>query len=435
MAFKIGPKIKNVIKRDSRVIFTTTREAFPFVADHGNGDFIFDIEGNKFIDFSSFVSCYNLGINGNAQIRTAAKKQIDRLMHGMFTDYYEASPVALAEKLVKMLPPGFGRVFFSNSGTEANEDAIKLVKLFTKRRHIIGFYGAFHGRSLGSLALTASKTPHRAHFGPFVNVSHVPYPDPYRFNGDPEECSQASIDFIEENILGRTVPQEEVAAIFFEPIQGEGGYVVPPRGFFKQLRKLANEHGILLVDDEIQAGYMRTGKFLALDNFGATADVYTFAKSFGAGFPLAATVARRSLGDTPSGAHAGTFGGNLVATAAATASLDYLRRNMRSMQHGIVRKGAKIMKRMNEIKDEYEYVGDVRGIGLMIGVEFVKSKERKEYATKERDKVVMDCFQKGLVTLPAGRSAMRIIPPLTVSDSSIDKGLDILEEAIKSNSK
>jgi len=435
MAVKIGPRIRNALRRDRRIIFTTTREEFPLVADHGSGDFIYDVEGNRFIDFSSFVSCYNLGVNGNAQIRNAAKKQIDRLMHGMFMDYYEEPPVRLAEKLVSMLPRGFGRVFFSNSGTEANEDAIKLVKLFTKRRHIIAFYGAFHGRSLGSLALTASNTAHRAHFGPFVNVSHAPFPDPYRFDGDPEECSQASIDFIERKILAREVPPDEVAAIFFEPIQGEGGYIVPPRGFFKELRKLADRHGILLVDDEIQAGYMRTGRFLALSNFGTVADIYTFAKSFGAGFPLGATVARKSLGDTPPGAHAGTFGGNLVASAAAAASLDYIKRNMRSLRRGVLRKGAKIMKRMNELKERYEYVGDVRGIGLMIGVEFVKSKESKEYAPKERDSVIMSCFNSGLVVLPAGKSSIRIIPPLTVSDSSIEKGLDILEEAIKDNSK
>ncbi len=435
MQVKIGKRIRDVIRRDSKVIFTTTREDFPFVADHGNGDHVFDIEGNRFIDFSSFVSCYNLGVNANAQIRNAAKKQIDRLMHGMFMDYYEEAPVELAEKLVGMLPPGFGRVFFSNSGTEANEDAIKLVKLFTKRRHIIAFYGAFHGRSIGALGLTASKTSHRAHFGPFVNVSHAPYPDPYRFNGSPEECSQASIDFIERNILGKEVPPNEVAAIFFEPIQGEGGYVVPPRGFFKELRKLADEHGILLVDDEIQAGYMRTGKFLALSNFGTVADIYTFAKSFGAGFPLAATVARKSLGDTPAGSHAGTFGGNLVASAAATASLDYIKRNRRGLERSIARKGAKIMKRMNEMKETYELVGDVRGMGLMIGVEFVKSKEGKEYATKERDSIIVDCFNKGLVVLPAGSSTIRIIPPLTILESNIDKGLDVLEEAIKNNSK
>ena len=436
MAIKIGPKIKGVLARDSKVIFTTTREDFPLVVDHGDGDNIYDVEGNKFIDFSSFVNVYNLGVNGNAQIRSAAKKQIDRLTHAMFMDYYAELPVRFAEKLITMFPSGFGRVFFSNSGTEANEDAIKLSKLFTKRRHIIAFYGAFHGRSMGSLSLTASKTAHRAHYGPFVNVTHAPYPNPYRFyNEDPEECSKASLDFIEKNILGKEVPPEEVASIFFEPVQGEGGYIVPPRNFFKGLRELADKHGILLVADEIQTGYMRTGKFLALSNFGTEADIYTMAKSFGGGLPLAGTIARLSLGDTPSGSHAGTFGGNLVAVAAANASLDYVKRNMRSLQSQVKSKGGKIMKRLNELRERYELVGDVRGIGMLVGMELVKTKESKEHAEKERDKVIMDCFNQGLILLPAGKSTIRVIPPLTISMPNLEKGLDIIEEAIKANSK
>lgn len=438
MAVKIGSKVREAIKRDREVIFTTTREEFPLVVDHGSGDYIYDIEGNRFIDFSSFVSVYTLGVNTNKQIRNAAKKQIDKLTHAMFMDYYAELPVRFAEKLITMFPQGFGRVFFSNSGTEAIEDAIKLAKIFTKRRHLIAFYGAFHGRSLGSLSLTASKTAHRAHFGPFVNVSHAPFPNPYRCEShteDPEECSKESLEFIEKNILGREVPPEEVAAIFFEPIQGEGGYVVPPRNFFKGLRELADKHDILLVDDEIQAGYMRTGEFLALSNFGVEADIYTMAKTLGGGFPLAATVARRSLGDTPAGSHAGTFGANLVAVAAADASLDYLKRNMRSLQNQVREKGSKIMKRLNEMKESYEMVGDVRGIGMMIGMELVNNKESKEYAVKERDKVIMDCFNKGLILLPAGKSTIRVIPPITISTANLEKGLDIIEEAIKTNSK
>jgi 4-aminobutyrate aminotransferase len=286
------------------------------------------------------------------------------------------------------------------------------------------------------LSLTASKTAHRAHFGPFVNVSHAPFPNPYRCSTeDPEECSKESLDFIEKNILGREVPPEEVAAIFFEPIQGEGGYVVPPRNFFKGLRELADKYDILLVSDEIQAGYMRTGKFLALSNFGVDADIYTLAKTIGGGFPLAATVARRSLGDTPYGSHAGTFGGNLVAVAAANASLDYLKRNMRSLQSQVRNKGRKIMKRLNEMKERYEMVGDVRGIGLMVGMELVKTKESKEYAVKERDQVIMDCFNQGLILLPAGKSTIRVIPPITISIANLEKGLDIIEEAVKANSK
>lgn len=434
----MGAKIKGIMARDKRVIFTTTREDFPFVVDHGEGDYIFDVEGNRFIDFGSFVSVYSLGVNTNAQIRNAAKKQIDKLTHAMFADFRAELPVRFAEKLVSMFPPGFGRVFFSNSGTEAVEDAIKLAKIFTKRRHLIAFYNAFHGRSMGSLGLTASKTSHRAHFGPFPGVTHVPFPDPYRcpFNsGSPEECADDVIDYIETNVLGKEIPPEEVAAIFFEPIQGEGGYIVPPSGFFRKLRKLADRHGILLVDDEIQAGYMRTGKFLALDHFGARADIYTMAKSLGAGFPLAATVARRSLGDTPAGAHAGTFGGNLVAVAAAEASLDYVRRNMRSLQDQVRRKGKRIMKRLKEMEERYELVGDVRGIGMMVGMELVKTKEGKEYAVGERDAVMKECFNSGLILLPAGKSALRIIPPITISDSNIEKGLDIVEGAISKTSK
>lgn len=435
---RIGSKIKKVIDRDRRVIFTTTREDFPFVVDHGAGDHIFDIEGNRFLDFGSFVGVYTLGVNANAQIRNAAKRQIDRLTHAMLADFRAELPVRFAEKLVAMFPPGFGRVFFSNSGAEAIEDAIKLAKLFTGRRHLIAFYGAFHGRTMGALGLTASKTAHRAHFGPFPGVTHVPFPDPYRcpFNSsDPEECAKEAIGYIETNVLGKEVPPEEVAAIFFEPIQGEGGYIVPPMGFFRQLRELADRHGILLVDDEIQAGYMRTGRFLALDNFGAKADIYAMAKSLGGGFPLAATVARRSLGDTPAGAHAGTFGGNLVAVAAAEASLDYVTRNMRSLQGQVKRKGKRMMKRLGEMEDRYELVGDVRGIGMMIGMELVKSKEGKEYATRERDAVMKACFNRGLILLPAGRSALRIIPPITMSDSNIDKGLDIIEETIRETSR
>src|SRR5208283_4447129 len=207
-------------------------------------------------------------------------------------------PVEFAENLLTMFPRGFGRVFFSNSGTEANEDAIKLAKIFTKKQYLISFYGGFHGRSLGSLGLTATRTSQRERFGPFPNVVHSIYPYPYRCQpaGDPEECSKVCIDHLERNILGKECSPEEVAAIFVEPVQGEGGYVVPPKSFIKELRRICDENGILLVSDEIQSGYMRTGKFLAMDNFGVTADIYTMAKAAGGGLPVGITVARSSLG-------------------------------------------------------------------------------------------------------------------------------------------
>jgi 4-aminobutyrate aminotransferase len=432
MGTRIDSKIRGIIKRDSDVMLTTTRGSVPFVAARGDGDYAYDVSGNRFIDFSSFISVYNLGVNANKNVRDAVKGQVDRLMHPAFTDFYSELPVAFAEKLVNMFPRGFGRVFFSNSGTEANEAAVKFAKIFTKRQYVISFYNAFHGRTQGSLGLTASNKTQRKHFGPFNSAIHTPYPYAYRFPyGDEEECSEFCISHLRDTILEKEVSADEVAAIIIEPIQGEGGYIVPPKSFVKGLRELASEKGILLIADEVQSGYMRTGKFLALDNFGVEADIYSMAKALGGGLPFGATVTRRSLGDIPSGSHANTFGGNLLAVAAANASLDYVRKNMKGLQAQVKEKGAVIVKRLNEMKERYEIVGDVRGIGLMIGVELVKNKKTKEYAQKERERVLVDCFDNGLLLLPAGASTIRLIPPITMSKSNIEKGLDVFEAAVR----
>ncbi|VVB76977.1 [LysW]-aminoadipate semialdehyde/glutamate semialdehyde transaminase [uncultured archaeon] len=431
MAVKIDSKIRSIIERDGKVMMTTTREPYPFVADRGDGDFAYDVSGNKFIDFTSFISVYNFGVNANADVRNAVKKQVDRLMHPAFTDFYGELPVRFAEKLVAMFPKGFGRVFYSNSGTEANEAALKFAKALTKRQYVIAFYNAFHGRTYGSLGLTASNKVHRAGFGPFNSVIHAPYPYAYRFPyGDEEECGRFCISHIRDNILEKEVDPNEVAAIVMEPVQGEGGYIVPPKSFVKELRKLASEHGIALISDEVQAGYMRTGRFLALDNFGVEADIYSMAKAAGGGLPFGVTVTRRSLGDMPAGAHSNTFGGNLLAIAAADASLDYVKKNEKSLQKQVAKKGRKIMARLEELKEKYEIIGDVRGLGLMIGMEIVKSKDTKEYAAKQRDAILIECFNNGLLVLPAGRSTIRLIPPITMSEASIDKGLDVLEKAV-----
>ncbi len=440
MPVKIDKKIKDVISRDRKVIMTSTREHFPFVPDHGNGDFVYDISGNRFIDFSTFIGVYTLGVNANKEVRDAIKKQVDKLMHPAFLDYYSELPVTFAEKLLKFFPRDFGRVFYSNSGTEAIEDAIKLSRIFTKRKYLISFYRGFHGRSMGSLSLTASRAVQHANIGPFLGgVIHVPYPYPYRcqFHEDqPEECAKECLDYIEKVIFEKEVPPKEVAAIFFEPIQGEGGYIVPPKEFVKGLRELTEKYDILLVDDEIQAGYMKTGKFLAIENFHVEADIYTMAKAVGAGVPIGITIAREKYGDVPAGEHAGTFGGNLLAVAAANASLDYVKRNMKSLQNAAKKKGGYVMKRLERMKEDYEIVGDVRGIGLMIGVEFVKDKKSKEFGIKERDKIVEKCFYNGLVLLPSGNSSMRIIPPLTIKEENLEKGMDIIEDAVKEvNSK
>ena len=432
---KIGKKIAKVIERDKKVLLTTTREVYPFMPERGSGDFVYDIEGNRFIDFSSFISVYNLGVGGNSSIKKAMIDQIGRLTHNAFTDYYSERPVRFAEKLVSMMPKGFGgKVFYSNSGAEANEAAVKFAKIFTKRRYFISFYGAFHGRTGGVLGLTASKVIHKEYLGPFPNVVHAIYPNTYRnpFNtDDPEELSKLCIDHIEKNILGKELPPKEVAAIFVEPIQGEGGYIIPPKRFMKELRRVASDNGIVLVADEIQTGYMRTGRFLAMDNFGVQADIYTLAKSLGGGVPIGATITRTSLGDIPSGSHANTFGGNLLAIAAAEASLDYVKRNMESLQRNIRDRGAYIMKRLGEMKENYEIIGDYRGIGLFIGMELVKDRKTKEPAPEAVEGILNDCFYNGLIVLPTGKSGIRIIPPLTVSQRNVEAGMNILEEAVK----
>ncbi len=424
----------DLIARDKKIMFTTTREHYPFVAAKGSGDYAWDVEGNKFLDFSSFISVYNFGVNGSAAVRKAAKDQIDKLMHAAFLDYHAELPVRFAENLLTMFPKGFGRVFLSNSGTEANEDAIKLARLFTKRSYLVGFTNAFHGRSLGSLGLTATKLVHREHYGPFPNTIHSLYPNFYRDQfhaSDPDEHALACIDHLEKVIMAKEYSPKEIAAIFVEPIQGEGGYIVPPRIFMKELRRIADENNIILVSDEVQAGYMRTGKFLAMDNFGVTADIYTMAKAIGGGLPMGATIAKRSFGDTPSGSHAGTFGGNLVAVAAASATLDYIKKNKTGIESMVKRKNRIMMKRLNELRDNYEIVGDVRGLGMMLAIELVKDKRTKEHAIEERTKIVEDSFYNGLLLLPAGTSAIRIIPPITISEKALEEGFDILEGSVK----
>ena len=434
---KIGDRTRRVIARDKKVFLTTTREVYPFVADHGNGEFVYDFEDNKFLDFSSFISVYNLGVNGTPEIRKAVIEQAGKLMHSAFTDYYAELPVEFAENLLKLMPSGFGKMFLSNSGTEANEAAIKFSKLFTDRQYLMAFYNAFHGRSTGSLALTASKTVQREHFGPFSDTVHVPYAYCYRcpLKQTYPDCGFACIDYIKKYPLSKEVSGKEIAAFVFEPIQGEGGYVVPPMDYFKEIKKLADDYGMLLIDDEVQAGYMRTGKFLALDNFGIKADIYTMAKAVGGGMPLGVTVTSTSLGDIPSGSHATTFGGNLVSIAAANASIKYILSNKQKISREVVQKGALMMKRLVQMKEDYEIIGDVRGIGLMIGVELVKDKKSKVPAVKEREGILNNLFQSGMLVLPAGESSIRLIPPLTISYENLEKGMDLFESAIAKASK
>lgn len=429
-------KSQDIIKRDKKIFLSTTRAEYDLVVDHGDGEFVYDADGNKIIDFSTFISVYNLGVNANSQIRTAIKKQVDKLMHAAFTDYYSELPVLFGESLMKMFSNDFGKMFLSNSGTEANEAAIKFSKIQTKRQYILAFYNSFHGRSIGSLGLTASKSVQRAHFGPFNSVIHAPYPYPYRclfHSDDNHDCGKAYLDYIKDYIFRTEVDPSEIAAVFLEPVQGEGGYIVPPKSFIKGIRQLTKENGILMVDDEVQAGYLRTGKFLAMDHFGVVPDIYTMAKALGGGLPIGATIVKKNFKDLPASAHGTTFGGNHVSVAAAYASLKYVQKNRRKLESGVRKKSTYAMKRLNEMKEKYEIIGDVRGLGLMIGIELVKDRQTKERAPKERMKILDSALKKGLLLLSCGPSTIRIIPPITVSERTLGKGLDILEEAIKEN--
>lgn len=433
MKFRLSSRIKRVIARDKRTMLTTTKGDHPLVSHRGDGDYIYDIDGNRFIDFATFIGVYNFGVNSSKSVRNAAKAQIDRLMHAAFTDFYAEEPVEFSERLVKLMPKGFGRVFLSNSGTEANEAALKISKIFTKRQYTMAFYNSFHGRTMGSLSLTSSKLVQREHFGPFNSVIHVPYAYCYRcpFGKEYPSCGLECADYIRKYPLSREVSPKEIAAFFMEPVQGEGGYIVPPAAFVKEIRKITEDNGMIMVADEVQSGYFRTGKFLALDNFKVTADIYSLAKAAGGGFPMGVTVTKRSLGDLPEGAHSNTFGGNLVAVAAGNQLLKEISHNRSRIEDDSKRKSRIMMKRLNKMKDNYEIIGDVRGLGMMIGVEFVKDRKTKEPATKERDAILAETFNRGLVLLPAGDSTIRIIPPITISNENLEKGLGMLEDSIE----
>jgi 4-aminobutyrate aminotransferase len=345
------------------------------------------------------------------------------------TDFYYEPQVRLAEELAAIAPiDGDVRTFFGNSGTEAMEAAIKLARYHTKRYGIIAFIGAFHGRSMGSLSLTASKAVQRRGFGPFVpGVYHAPYPDPYRFSGTPDACAAASLSFITDQILTNLIAPDEVAAIVVEPVQGEGGYIVPPKAFLQSLRELTQQHGMLLIVDEVQSGIGRTGKMFASDHFGLKADIVTIAKGIASGLPLGVTCARAEVMSWPPGAHASTFGGNPVACAAATATLKLLREHLVANAATV---GEHLMWGIRTLQQQHPIIGDVRGLGLMIGIELVRSRQTKERAVEERNALVQAMFRRGVLVLGAGRNAIRLAPPLVLTKDQADAVLHVMDGAL-----
>jgi 4-aminobutyrate aminotransferase len=421
---KITQKSRDIVERDSKVIPSMTRP-YEIVIDHAEGSTIYDVEGSSYIDFAASVAVMNIGYNCK-RVKEAVCAQMEKMVHCGFSDFHAEAPVKLAEKLCSMT--GYEKVFLSNSGAEAVEAAMKLAFWYTKRNGMVAFYRAFHGRTLGALSLTSSKIRHKEHF-PSFRVVHSNYAYCYRcsLNLEYPDCGISCAKKIEKIIFKQELSPKDTAAVVVEPIQGEGGFVVPPKEFHAEIRRICDENDVLLIADEIQSGGFRTGKFMAMENFGVRADIVCLSKSIGGGIPLGATLSTDRIMSWPSGTHANTFGGNLLAAAGGLATLEF----MESARLGdkAVEKGNYLMRRLEELKDNYPLIGDVRGIGLMIGVDLVK--ENKEPAIEKREELVRYAVENGLILLPAGDSVIRFVPPLIISKNEIDSGLEIFEDALK----
>ncbi len=425
-----GPIARKIVERDHAVISPSYPRGYPFVMDHGRGSEVWDVDGNRFLDFAAGIAVNSTG-HAHPMVVRAIQEQAEKFLH-ISSDFYHPKWVELGEYLNRIAPFNEPSIsFMTNSGTESVEAAIKLARYYTGRSNIIGFLGGFHGRTLGAVTLTASKPAYHKGFYPLMNgVVHVPFPDPYRplLAGLPDEdYGQTVVRYIEEQILYKVVPADEVAAIIVEPIQGEGGYIIPARAFFPALRSLCDKYGILLIADEVQSGVGRTGKWWAIQNFGAEPDIICVAKGIASGIPLGAMVARKRIVTWPRGAHGNTYGGNPLACVAALATLELIEKEYLKNAADV---GAYTLDALEEIQTRHPSIGNVRGLGLMIGVEFVKDRRTREPADKLRDQVVDLAFERGLLTLGCGKSVIRISPPLCIRPSQIDEGLQILEEAI-----
>jgi 4-aminobutyrate aminotransferase len=425
-----GPKAKQVIKRDGAVLSSSYPRASAFVMDHGRGSEVWDVDGNRYIDFTSGIAVCSTG-HCHPKVVEAIKKQTERFLH-ISSDFYHPIWVDLAERIAGLAPfKEPAKVFISNSGTESIETAIKLARWHTGRQQFIGFFGGFHGRTMGSLAFTASKPVYRHGFLPLMSgVTHVPFPNPYRpiLRSQDQLHGEAVVRFIEETVFAQVLPAEDCAGILVEPIQGEGGYIVPSDDFFPALRKLCDKYGILLIVDEVQSGVGRTGKWWAIEHWGVEPDIVCSAKGLGSGMPIGATIARESVMQWPRGAHGNTFGGNPVSCTAALMTLDLIENEM--MQNA-AEMGEYTLDALAEIQARHSTIGDVRGKGLMIGVEFVKDRESRIPAHDQRNRIEELAFQNGLLVMGCGKSTIRISPPLNIEKKLIDEGLGILEAAIQ----
>jgi 4-aminobutyrate aminotransferase len=426
-----GPEAKRVLELDRQYISPSYTRSYPLVAKRGRGALVEDVDGNIFLDFAAGIAVVATG-HCHPEVVAAIQEQAAELIHMSGTDFYYPNMAALAEKLAAIAPGKEAkRVYFGNSGTEAVEAAIKLARYHTRRNKIIAFYGAFHGRTMGALSLTASKVTQRKGFGALLSdVFHVPYANPYRcpYGKPAESCCTECAPFLERELFRRMVDPEEVAAIVVEPIQGEGGYVPAPAEFLLELQSICRRHGILLVTDEIQSGMGRTGKWWAGDHAGIEPDIMCVSKGIASGMPLSAMIARASVMDWPPGAQGSTFGGNPVCVAA---SLVTVRLVESQYMENARRLGGYVFGRLAGWREEFRTVGDVRGKGLMIGIEIVKDQKTKERNQELRDLIIARAFAKGLLVLGAGENAIRLCPPLVIDEEQADFAIRVLGETIR----
>ena len=425
-----GPAGEQIISRDDAVISPSYTRSYPFVMERGEGNMVWDVDGNRFIDFTAGIAVLATG-HAHPEVVQAIKDQAEKFIHMAGTDFYLPGAVELAETLCRITPGDFEKqVFFTNSGTESIEAAMKLCRHHTGRPVLISFIGGFHGRTYGSMSLSSSKYLHRTGFQPLVaGIYHAPYPNTYRppFDVPTEKLGRACVDYIEKTMFRHLVSPHEVAGIFVETIQGEGGYVVPPDDFYPALRDLCDHHEIPLVVDEVQSGMGRTGKMFAIEHWGVEPDVVCIAKGIASGMPMGAMVARKSMMTWPSGAHANTYGGNALAVVAAQTTI-------RLLEEGLMENATKVgnmMKaRIETWVDRYPFVGDVRGIGLMLGAEIVSDRNTRAGDPQMRDRIVDDCFKNGLLLLGAGPATIRFCPALVLDEETANEGLAIMERAM-----
>lgn len=426
-----GPRARKLIEKDGTYVSPSYTRYYPLVVEKALGLWVHDVDGNVFLDFTAGIAVCATG-HCHPRVIKAIKAQADLLLHMSGTDFYYRPQIVLAEKLARLAPgKGSKKVYFGNSGAEAVEAAFKLARWHTQRELNLAFYGAFHGRTMGALSLTASKTIQRKHYNPLVpGITHIPYAYCYRcpYNLTYPQCDLGCVKWVEDTLFRTSIPPEEVAAIIVEPIQGEGGYVIPPPEFHMELYKIAKKYGILYVVDEVQTGMGRTGKMFAMEHFGIDPDIIALAKGIASGMPLGALTARAEIMDWEAGSHASTFGGNPISCQAALVTIELLEEGL--IDNAVIQ-GKYLMAGLREFQQSYECMGDVRGKGLMVAVEFVKDRESKEPAREWRNEIIKKAFQKGLLLLGCGENSIRFCPALTVTAEEINECLSIFDEVVR----